>query len=315
MQHHTFKINNMFQFKKEQSHPHADRRTNPADSEGLGIEMYDAAVISDDAADDHADRDGVNGVPSMSPSPKNNKKKKYGGLLTKSIIVLACLAAAIGIGAAASKAANRASTDLQLAMNQAQADSMTSYSKSGKGCKDEVEICVVDPIFDIISWFGYIFTGGPFTVPDKELPDVKDFSKYLKKYNRNCTDFWANVIYVIQYVIVSIINSLCGPGRRALTASAAVIAPAARALNEVSAFVTGLIPTECNGLLAGLVAIGAGEVCIEEVAKNITGLESAIDTCVDADWSSLDLDMSVIERMVEGMMETLTIDTTNMCRA
>jgi len=308
MQHHTFK---MFQFKKENE---ADCRTNPEDSEGLEIEINDAAaaaVISDDAADDHAD--GVNEVPSMSPSSKK-KKKKYGGLAKATMIVLACSAAAIGIGAAASKATNRASTDLQLAMNQAQADSMTSYSKSGKGCKDEVQVCVVDPITDIINWLGYIITGGPFTVPDEDLPDVKDFSKYLKKYNRNCTDFWANVFYVIQYVIVSIINSLCDNGKRALTASAAVIAPATRALNEVSAFVTGLIPKECSGLLTGLLGLVAGEVCIEEIADNITGLESAIDTCVDADWSGMD--MAVMQEAVtiwmDGMMGT--VDTATICR-
>lgn len=295
----------LFQFKKEHE---ADRPTNPEDSEGLQIEIADAAVINDDAAD------GVNGVPSMSPSSKKNKKKKYGGL-TKIIIVTTFAVAAIVIGVAASKAANRTSTDLQLAKNQAQADSMTSHSKSGKGCKDEVEVCVFDPIGDIFSYILNIFFGGPYTVPDEDLPDVTDFSKYLKKYNRNCTDFWANVFYVIQYVIVSILNSLCGPSRRVLTAGAAVIAPATRALNEVSALVMGLIPTECNGLLYVLIGLGDGVVCIEEIADDIAPLDSLIGTCLDSGWTGIDMAVirdTVMERMNDMMA---TVDPTAMCAA
>jgi len=301
----------MFQFKKENEADCRTNNNNPEDSEGLEIEINDAAaaVISDDGAD------GVNEVPSMNPSSKKKKKKHAG--LTKTIIILASLAAAIIIGVEASKAAKRASIEFQLAMNQAQADT-EAYSKSGKGCK-EFQVCVIDPIKDIVGDFGLLKPDESGDYLD-ELPDANFFYKYIKTYTRNCNHFWARVIYIIQVVIATIVNSLSDPARRALNAGAAVFAPATRALNDMGAFMIyvidqlkDLIPADCVGLVERLGALFKEGGCID-IGKEIVGLEAVVDTCVDADWTGYGSDLQDVLGEIERILSLLVTGLMGMLR-
>ncbi len=222
-------------------------------------------------------------------------------------------------------------------MNQADSVSSYSHSKSGKGCKNEFQVCVIDPIIDIIYWLKYLLTGGPFTVPDDQLPDAEDFTKYLKKYNRNCVHFWAYVFYVIQYVIVSIINSLWGGTRRALQTSSEILMPAdveavmdsavtalagmretiqdlmdstATASAGMGETVQGLVALPdkaCVGLFEGLGGLVVGEVCIKEIADDIVGLDTAMDTCVNARW-----DMTAMQRAFIAMTDDMSASMASM---
>ena len=287
-----------------QGHPHdhedADAdRTNPYNSEGFELEIDEAGVISDDdaAADDNVDE--VSSVSSSSKKSTKKKKKKYcGGGAIKTTLGLFGLCGLVGLAAALIKVTNdRASTEFQLATNKQV--SPTSSSKSGKGCKSEFKVCVINPFFGIFSWLEYITdcNNKPFA-----LPDEKDFTKEWKKYVRNCSGFWGNVFFLIQYVTVYIVNLFCGPARRALNAGAVAFAPATRALNHllglsdinvwlngidlnsVADFFNNAAPSPaCDDAGSSMNAVFVGDMCIDEMVDNAGTFATYVDTCLNDD--------------------------------
>eukprot|EP00985_Skeletonema_marinoi_P019402 scaffold11118_cov229-Skeletonema_marinoi.AAC.2 len=305
----------MFQFMKVQDYNQedADRHHTTNDSEGIEIE---AAVTSDDAADGIADGDDNVSSTSMRPSSykKSKKNSKYAGAgvvkTTLGVIFFGCF---IGLAVAFAKATSgNASTELQLAMSKEVSASSASKSGKSKSCKNEFEVCVRNPVLGIFSFVTSIIdfdcSTGPF-----DLPDEKEFSKDWKKYVRNCSGYWGNNFYLIQYTIVYIVNKLCEPGRRVLYAGAGVFAPATRALtatgfkkfldnvqnliNDINLpSIANIAPTStstaCGNLVGLIEVVVAGEVCIDEIMDNVDMFASNVGVCLidEINWEPIEAD-------------------------
>mmetsp|Transcript_23885 Transcript_23885/g.39366 ORF Transcript_23885/g.39366 Transcript_23885/m.39366 type:complete len:306 (-) Transcript_23885:236-1153(-) len=304
----------MFQFQFMQDHNHnqedADRHQTSNHSEGIGIEIITSA--SGDAADDNAD--GVNDVSSMRPSSKKSKKNsKYAGVV-KTTLGIIFVGSFISLAVALVKVKKGInSTELQLAMSK---ETSSASSKSGKSCKnDEFKVCVIEPFIGIFSFLTDITdcTNGPFN-----LPDEKDFFKDWKKYVRNCSGFWGNVFYFIQYVTVYIVNLFCSPARRVLNAN--VFAPATRALDQLAGisdvhewlegidfaaignFIDNNVPNpECNDARNSIEAIFVGDVCTDEIVDKVDKFASYVNVCLnDDDW-----DWDAVEDFVSDLFEPI----------